>query len=650
MSVRQPHPVSSSATGDVVGPASSTDNAIVRFDGTTGKAIQDSGITIADTTNLLTTPGDILLTEASSGNTSSVTVDSEGFAELNLDRGGTSFGRSATVNFKTAGTTQFNMGLLGVADELIVSDESNNILLRIADGGSVGNVTVTGTLSVTGAASASNLSGTNTGDVTLAGTPDYITLTNQVLTRAKLDPADDLNTFASSVLSGLLTDATGTGLAVFNNSPTFVDDVTIGTAGTATGSILMKGTTSGTVTIKTADAAGTWTLTLPANDGDVDQVLSTNGSGVTSWVTAGGGSGDITAVGDVASGAAFDGTAGTTLTGTSAGGILITVATAGASSNGGTAYVVAADGGATSGNGGEARLQSGSATTSGAGGTVQISSGSAAGSNSNGGNITLSCGSADAGDADGGRITLSPGAKAGSGNHGRVVINGRDSSVATEINFDVAQASITTADIFIDFTSTGGASEGSVAGTAVAGVIAYNTFTGAHKTITDGSPEPMMLVEMTGETISAIEFEAKRKTKEVSVEVDDMDAIVVDGGIRPKKTIIKTVIQGPSNKEFLPKTRLCATRGSRACFGVYGGRDKDGLDNSLAIGTGWILVANKGKNIEAGDYLISSDIPGLAELQDDDIKRSSTVASASQNIVWLPGETSRRVACRYLMG
>ena len=35
-------------SGDVYGPASSTDNAIARFDGTTGKVIQNSGITIAD--------------------------------------------------------------------------------------------------------------------------------------------------------------------------------------------------------------------------------------------------------------------------------------------------------------------------------------------------------------------------------------------------------------------------------------------------------------------------------------------------------------------------------------------------------------------------------------------------------------------------
>ena len=35
-------------SGDVVGPASSTDNAIARFDGTTGNSLQDSSVTISD--------------------------------------------------------------------------------------------------------------------------------------------------------------------------------------------------------------------------------------------------------------------------------------------------------------------------------------------------------------------------------------------------------------------------------------------------------------------------------------------------------------------------------------------------------------------------------------------------------------------------
>ena len=36
------------ASGDVVGPASATDNAVARYDGTTGKIIQNSAVTIAD--------------------------------------------------------------------------------------------------------------------------------------------------------------------------------------------------------------------------------------------------------------------------------------------------------------------------------------------------------------------------------------------------------------------------------------------------------------------------------------------------------------------------------------------------------------------------------------------------------------------------
>jgi len=44
-------------TGDVVGPASATDNAIVRFDGTTGKLIQNSGIIINDSDEIFGVAG-----------------------------------------------------------------------------------------------------------------------------------------------------------------------------------------------------------------------------------------------------------------------------------------------------------------------------------------------------------------------------------------------------------------------------------------------------------------------------------------------------------------------------------------------------------------------------------------------------------------
>lgn len=52
------------------------------------------------------------------------------------------------------------------------------------------------------------------------------------------------------------------------------------------GEINLVGGTSGTVTIQTAAAAGTWSLTLPTTDGNANEFLQTNGSGVTTWAAA----------------------------------------------------------------------------------------------------------------------------------------------------------------------------------------------------------------------------------------------------------------------------------------------------------------------------------------------------------------------------
>jgi hypothetical protein len=56
-----------SGSGDVVGPASSTDNAVVRFDSTTGKLLQNSTVTIGDA-------GGISTTIADTGNETGLTI------------------------------------------------------------------------------------------------------------------------------------------------------------------------------------------------------------------------------------------------------------------------------------------------------------------------------------------------------------------------------------------------------------------------------------------------------------------------------------------------------------------------------------------------------------------------------------------------
>lgn len=66
--------ISGGGTGDVSGPASSTDNAIARFDGTGGKTIQNSGVTVSDG-NVVTATGFVgPLTGAVTGNADTATA------------------------------------------------------------------------------------------------------------------------------------------------------------------------------------------------------------------------------------------------------------------------------------------------------------------------------------------------------------------------------------------------------------------------------------------------------------------------------------------------------------------------------------------------------------------------------------------------
>ena len=74
--------------------------------------------------------------------------------------------------------------------------------------------------------------------------------------------------------------------------------INVGTGDTTTGSIVVKGKTSGAVTLTVADEAGTYTLTLPTSDGDDGQQLTTDGSGNLSWAASGAGASAWDDIGD----------------------------------------------------------------------------------------------------------------------------------------------------------------------------------------------------------------------------------------------------------------------------------------------------------------------------------------------------------------
>ena len=219
--------------------------------------------------------------------------------------------------------------------------------------------------------------------------------------------------------------------------------------------------------------------------------------------------------------------------------------------------------------------------------------------------------------------------------NGSVKLNGVDNGIVLISSIPATQANITTADTFISFNSATG-QEGSVAGTAVAGVIAFNTFTGAHWTRVDvKNPDDhiLSLVESTGKSLR-----------------------VIDG-----KAVAGEGEKGVVMKEQLVRGRFCKTRGSKSVMGFYAGRnEKDGKDTVLALGTGLAWVVNKGLDVENGELLMSSDVEGAVEIQDadlatpeterDDLVRIITVAKARQPIKWKPGEKRRKIAVVYTCG
>jgi hypothetical protein len=133
---------SGSGSGDVVGPASSTDNAIARFDLATGKLIQNSGILIDDSDNMsgvgtLDTTGDITVAGATT-ETKDINIGTgrsgNGISELNLvaDTTYSVFGLRVRRNGNGANSDS-DVRHRGTGALRLISQESGSIELKTSD-------------------------------------------------------------------------------------------------------------------------------------------------------------------------------------------------------------------------------------------------------------------------------------------------------------------------------------------------------------------------------------------------------------------------------------------------------------------------------------------------------------------------------------
>lgn len=247
-------------TGDVTGPASSTDNAIARFDSTTGKVIQNSAATVADTTGDITAGKYNGLTVSTTTGTLTIANGKTLAADNTLTFTGTD---SSTVGFGAGGTVAYTGGTLAQFSSTTSSQLAGVISDETGSGGLVFANTPTLVTPVLGVASATSL---NKVTVTAPATGATLTLGDgSTLTLAASSSLTTSGAHATTLTTSGTTSLTlptsGT-VTALGNSTTGTGDIVRATTPTLVTPVLgvASATTVNKVTL-TAPATGS-TLTL----------------------------------------------------------------------------------------------------------------------------------------------------------------------------------------------------------------------------------------------------------------------------------------------------------------------------------------------------------------------------------------------------
>ena len=261
-------------SGDVVGPASATDNAVVRFDGTTGKLVQNSAVTIADTSGDITGGKYNGLTISSSTGTLTVSNGKTLSAANTVTLSGTD---GSTIAFGGGGTVAYTANNLSAfastsSSQLasVLSNESGTGLAVFNDGATLTNSTLNG-LTFTGTAGST----LNVGTGGTLGTAAYTASSAYQATDAEItalagltSAADRLPYFTGSGAASLAT-FTAAGRALVDDADAAAQRTTLGLGTLATQNGTFSGTSSGsntgdqTITL-TGDVTGTGTGSFAA--------------------------------------------------------------------------------------------------------------------------------------------------------------------------------------------------------------------------------------------------------------------------------------------------------------------------------------------------------------------------------------------------
>jgi len=274
-------------SGDVTGPGSSTDNAIARFDGTTGKILQNSGPTIDDSGNLTIGDGtgntyfsntgshDLIIWTNGGTDSGKIRIRDGVNADLSIQPNGTGA-------VEISGAYKLPTAVTG-ANDYVLTAQTDGTTAWAAGGGGGAASTIDTTNDTTDASRyltfVANSATTSGQDLYTSGIVYLNPATQQLTFNGAVNLLGKVNV-GSGLGSGYVQTNSAHDLILRTNDGTNSGTITI-TDG-ANGNLSLTPNGTGKVEISSA-------YTLPTDAGTDTYVLTSDGAGASSWAAGGGG-------------------------------------------------------------------------------------------------------------------------------------------------------------------------------------------------------------------------------------------------------------------------------------------------------------------------------------------------------------------------